>query len=212
MSSVFVVVDSDSTFLGTGKTVDLLRKITDYQLTLARHCNPLTLLPGNMKIGEALNDFIESGIDFYATYLDLNNFKPFNDKYGYKKGDEILKLLGELVSRNIQPGLDFVGHLGGDDFVVFMRSNDWRQRCEKIGQQFANQSQTHYPPEALAENGFWSVDRRGKKDFFPLVGITMGVCAIKSAETVEGSQVADQLTQAKAEAKKLPANTPQLIR
>src|SRR5690606_42027009 len=75
---------------------------------------------------------IWAGADFRLAYIDINDFKPFNDHYGYSLGDEVIRCLAAAVLAATHPGGDFVGHIGGDDFVVLFRGDGWRAECEDI--------------------------------------------------------------------------------
>ena len=89
----------------------------------ARYANPLTSLPGNIPISQHIAALIESGEPFATCYCDLNNFKPFNDVYGYWRGDDMIRLCADIIRRNSDPQRDFVGHVGGDDFVMLAISS-----------------------------------------------------------------------------------------
>ncbi|MBF0471529.1 MAG: EAL domain-containing protein, partial [Gammaproteobacteria bacterium] len=112
-------------YVGIGHIVDLLRVITARQIQNARYANPLTGLPGNIPINDLLNEYLALNHEFVVVYVDLDNFKPFNDVYGYAMGDEVIKGTASLLSTHCNPESDFVGHVGGDDFVLVMISDDW---------------------------------------------------------------------------------------
>jgi diguanylate cyclase (GGDEF)-like protein len=100
-----------------GNGHDLLRLISTLQMNAARYANPLTLLPGNTPICEQIDLLIQASASFVVCYLDLDHFKPFNDVYGFQKGDEVIQLTARLISKACGM-FDFVGHIGGDDFIV----------------------------------------------------------------------------------------------
>src|SRR3546814_20755996 len=115
-------------FIGVGTGFDLIREITQMQIHAARYANPLTQLPGNVPIDEHIEALLLSEEPFAVCYGDLDHFKPFNDLYSYRKGDEVIQITAGLLSENADPGLDFVGHIGGADFVVIFKRPDWRAR------------------------------------------------------------------------------------
>ena len=119
-------------YLGLGRSIDLLRQITAQQIQMAKQANPLTGLPGNREIQAHLSQLVNRRRTFIACHLDLDNFKPFNDTYGYQQGDQVLLHVATTIQRNIRPRMDFVGHIGGDDYVLLLRSRDWSIRLLSI--------------------------------------------------------------------------------
>ena len=106
--------------------------MTKTRIEAARHANPLTFLPGNIPISRHIQRLLESGTDFVACYAHLNNFKPFNDHYGYWRGDQMIRLVARLATTHCDARRDFVGHVGGDDFMLIFQSSNWLQRCKNI--------------------------------------------------------------------------------
>ena len=121
----FIITDQGR-YLGVASGQDLLRELTQMQITAARYANPLTLLPGNVPINEHIEQLLQAGTPFYACYCDLDNFKPYNDVYSYRHGDEMIQLAGRILSWACDPKLDFIGHIGGDDFILLMQSRDFQ--------------------------------------------------------------------------------------
>src|SRR5690606_21045238 len=113
----FIITD-DGAFLGVGTGFDLLREITQMQMEAARYANPLTQLPGNVPVNEHLDALTATGEAFAVCYADLDHFKPFNDLYGYRSGDEAIQLTARVLADYVDPELDFLGHIGGDDFIM----------------------------------------------------------------------------------------------
>ncbi|HSN71423.1 MAG TPA: bifunctional diguanylate cyclase/phosphodiesterase [Steroidobacteraceae bacterium] len=130
------VITRDGRYVGMGATMNLLRQMTEQQLNMARQSNPLTLLPGNAVIHKKLECALQADQRFLACYVDLDGFKSYNDRYGYLQGDQVILQLATLLRRSISRRLDFVGHVGGDDFVLLMRSRDWRARIVSVLESF----------------------------------------------------------------------------
>jgi EAL domain-containing protein (putative c-di-GMP-specific phosphodiesterase class I)/GGDEF domain-containing protein len=137
LSDGFIVTENGR-YIGLGTGDQLVRSVTEVRMEAARHANPLTFLPGNIPISLHIKRLLDSGAVFTACYLDMNNFKPFNDHYGYWRGDEMIRLLARLVVAHCDAQRDFVGHVGGDDFLVLFQSEDWQRRCELIISEFAD--------------------------------------------------------------------------
>ena len=82
-----------------------------------------------MLIDEWIRVLLHTDADFHVAYFDLNYFKPYNDKYDYSRGDQLIIWLGELLIQHTNKYSDRVGHIGGDDFVVIFQSDDWKLKC-----------------------------------------------------------------------------------
>lgn len=188
--------------LATGES--LVRAVTERRVEAARHANPLTMLPGNIPITEHIARLLKSGRQFAACYFDLNNFKPFNDIYGYWRGDEMIKLAAETILANADRSLDFVGHVGGDDFVVLFQSDDWMQRCRCTIDAFGSRARALFSEEDLAREGFQSEDRHGVQRFFPLTAIAVGAVLADSSRYANAEDVASSAAAAKKIAKLSP--------
>lgn len=197
-----LIITQDNCYLGMGNLRDLLKRITELKIQNAKYANPLTMLPGNVPINNELERLLKETSDFYVAYFDLNNFKPFNDCYGYSKGDQVIRLLGELLTQHAKKGDNFVGHVGGDDFVVIFRSADWKLACERILREFDEEVRDLYSPKDLQNEGLWATDRQGTRSFFPLLGLAIGVVHPDPYRCGSYHEVAELAAMAKKEAKK----------
>lgn len=199
----FIIV-SNGRYLGMGRVIDVLRQITELKIRQARHANPLTLLPGNVPIHECLGRLLSNQQDAHLCYVDLDGFKPFNDIYGYGKGDEVLLGLAQVLRDICDPRCDFVGHIGGDDFMLVLRSSDWRERLYRLNQRFQNLSRHFYRAEHLAEGGFSAPDRDGLWRKHGLLNISIGVLHLPATGhgITDPAELADKASRAKHEAKK----------
>lgn len=199
----FIIVDQ-GIYKGLGRGIDVLRQITELKLQQARHANPLTLLPGNIPIQQCLQRLLERQVDARLCYIDLDNFKPFNDIYGYGKGDEILLGLAQLLRELCDPRCDFVGHIGGDDFMLVMRSDDWHARLQQLDQRFQQLCRTLYRDEHIQANGFTAPDREGKWRHHDLLNLSIGVISLPGhqANLYDAARLAELASRAKHDAKK----------
>jgi GGDEF domain-containing protein len=200
------IVTQDGRYLGIGKPKTLLRNITEQQIRFAQYANPLTQLPGNVPIYETIDALLMSGTAFVMAYFDLNAFKPYNDFYGYSKGDDVIKCVAEIIQDHVDPIDDFVGHIGGDDFVVVFRSIDWRMRCERILQWFSQQVAAFYDRNDWQKGGIWSEDRRGDKRFFEPLSLSVGVVCPDPLLCKSHHAIAALAADAKHQAKRLGGN------
>lgn len=206
LSNGFIITEQGR-YLGMGTGHDLMREITQMQINAARYANPLTLLPGSVPVDEHIGRLLHSNARFTACYFDLDHFKPYNDVYGYRRGDDLIQLTGRLLTEHCDPNRDFIGHIGGDDFIVLFQSRDWEERCQGILTAFAHASAGCYRPEDRARGGYESEDRRGQKVFHPLVSLSIGAVRIEPGQYVSHHRIATAATEAKMQAKKMPGNS-----
>jgi diguanylate cyclase (GGDEF)-like protein len=195
------IVTENGLYVGLGTGDQLVRSVMETRIESARHANPLTFLPGNTPISQHIEQLLNKGVDFMACYADLNNFKPFNDQYGYWRGDEMIRLVARLALAHCDPQRDFVGHIGGDDFIILYQSTDWQLQCEKIIREFALQAMTLFDAPARAAGGIHAEDRHGIARFFPLTTLSIGAVKIRQGQYISAAQVASVAAQAKHDAK-----------
>jgi len=172
-----------------------------------RERNPLTGLPGQVSIQEHVTNLLARGTPFALIYLDLDRFKGFNDYYGYPKGDEVIKLcadvLVEAVTRNGSP-VDFVGHIGGDDFVVVCSPSAAKEVTDAIMAQFEERVQRLFAPEDLARGYYVVIDRQGHKVQQPCkIYVTMAVVLNEDRHYSSYVQMVDVATELKKYGKTL---------
>ncbi len=196
----FIVVENGR-YVGLGSGDQLVRSVTETRIEAARHANPLTFLPGNIPLTQHIERLLKSGANFVACYADLNHFKPFNDRYGYWRGDEMLRLLSRTAVEHCDQRQDFVGHVGGDDFVILFQSEDWRERCEQIVATFNDLARQLFDEEAMAAGGFEAEDRYGAQRFFPLTTLSIGAVKVEGLRPRSAEQIASQAALVKHVAK-----------
>jgi GGDEF domain-containing protein len=188
------------------RVIDLLRRITEEQIQSARYSNPLTSLPGNVPIYDCVNGLLNSRRFFVLCYVDIDDFKPFNDFYGYSRGDEALVAVGRELRICASPRLDFVGHVGGDDFVVVFRSPDWQERMARAMGAIQRATRELYHPEHLLQGGLQSRDRHGIERRFPLLSVSVAAMVCDSAPECTAEDLAYLIAPIKARAKRVPGN------
>jgi diguanylate cyclase (GGDEF)-like protein len=203
----FVIVDDDNHYTGVGSLIDLLKAVTEYRITAARHANPLTMLPGNLRINQQIDTLLSANSSFALAYCDVDNFKPFNDTYGYARGDDVIREIGQILSRYSQLDLDFVGHIGGDDFIVIFRSIDWESRCKKVLDSFQGRALRFYDEEHRAHGGISAIDRSGNQQFFDFISISIGVIQVNHKYFNSHKEVASISSEVKKQAKKIKGNS-----
>ncbi len=202
----FIITDQGR-YIGLGTGQDLLREITNMQIETARYANPLTLLPGNVPINEHIDHLLQSGASFAVCYCDLDNFKPYNDVYGYRKGDEMIQFTGKLLNNVCDLRRDFIGHIGGDDFILVMQSADWEKRCNQALTSFAQTSLVLFEQKHRSVGGYPSEDRQGRIVHHPLPTLSIGVISASAESFHSHHEVAEAAAIAKKMAKKRPGNS-----
>ena len=168
-------------------------------LTKNRTVSPLTGLPGNVQIQTEMKKRLLNKDTFAIIYFDLDNFKAYNDVYGFANGDEIIKFTARTISKHIhqiEGGDNFIGHVGGDDFVSIVGQTDYDALCQGIIDEFDKYAVDYYN-DIDVERGFVEVaNRRGIIEQFPLTTISIAVLEVDSKiykTTLEIGEVAGQI-------------------
>ncbi len=201
------IITAGGRYIGVASGQALLRELTQMQLEAARYANPLTLLPGNVPINEHIGRLLQANTPFVACYCDLDYFKPFNDTYGYRKGDEMIQLTARVLSWACDPKLDFIGHIGGDDFILLMQSRDWQTRCEQALRSFEQAASLMFNADHLSAGGYTSEGRDGTIRFHPLTSLSIGAIRVEPGQFSSHHEVSATMTDAKKMAKKTHGNS-----
>ncbi|MFA4984507.1 MAG: response regulator [Candidatus Omnitrophota bacterium] len=168
--------------------------------------NPLTRLPGNISILNELGRRIEDKSPFAVCYLDLDKFKSFNDKYGFEHGDEVIRETARILIRTVKElgdKDDFIGHIGGDDFVIVTRPVTADKLCEKVIADFDATIPSFYN-ETDRKNGYiLAHDRQGKSRKIPLMSISIGVVTNESRKIEHVAEIGEIGAELKSYAKKV---------
>ncbi|MDT8371017.1 MAG: bifunctional diguanylate cyclase/phosphodiesterase [Gammaproteobacteria bacterium] len=205
--SIFIITEHDH-YRGIGSLMDLLRQITDLQITTARHANPLSGLPGNVPISEHITDALHDKRDAVMCYFDLDNFKPYNDIYGFGKGDKVISKTAKILLDKIDPDYDFVGHVGGDDFIILFESEDWQQRCHAILDAFTSLHPELYNDQDIENGGITALDRYGNSTFYPLLCLSIGAVRLLDFDKIRTeADLTEHASKAKSMAKKQTGNS-----
>jgi diguanylate cyclase (GGDEF)-like protein len=172
--------------------------------------SPLTRLPGNIAIERVLDQRLKSGSSFAFCYADLDNFKPFSDHYGYAKGSELLRVTGDLIQETVKAKGDagsFVGHVGGDDFVMVLSTDRAAEVCEAVINAFDSEVVKHFKEEDLALGGIEGCDRYGVHRFFPITTISIAVIICGGDEFGTAVDIARASAQVKDSVKETPGSS-----
>lgn len=168
--------------------------------------NPLTRLPGNVAILKELARRIENESLFAVCYLDLDKFKAYNDKYGFEHGDEVIRSTARIIIAATQqcgnPD-DFIGHIGGDDFVVVTTPLVVDNLCKKIIEDFEKTAPSFYNETDRQKGYIIALDRKGARQKVPLLSISIGVVTNEFRKIEHVAQVSEIGAELKAAAKRL---------
>ncbi|MGO4324761.1 bifunctional diguanylate cyclase/phosphodiesterase [Pseudomonas sp. KB_12] len=207
------IITLNGGYLGLGRVIDVLKLITELKIQQARYANPLTLLPGNVPIQQCLTRLLQQRQESVICYVDIDSFKPFNDIYGYGRGDEVLLCLAQCLNERIDPSRDFVGHIGGDDFLLVLGPEDWRRRLDQLLSDFQTHCRRFYRPEHLESGCFTALNRQGVRQEFALLSLSIGVVHLRAeaCEELDASQLAELASQAKHHAKEILGGSVYLV-
>jgi len=196
------IVTENGHYAGIGTGEQLVRSVTETRIEAARHANPLTFLPDNIPISQHIERLLKKNVLFTVCYADLNHFKPFNDCYGYWRGDEMIRLLAQVSASCCDTQADFLGHVGGDDFIMLFQSPDWRIRCDRLVQTFNAKALEMYEDSVRQAGGIEAEDRHGVMRFFPCTTVSVGAVVIDGSQFSHAEDVANVAALAKHDAKR----------
>lgn len=203
-----VIVTKNGTYIGVVTVQNLMNSLTRIQLEFAKGANPLTGLPGNNAIEEEIKTYLASERPFILVYLDLDNFKSYNDKYGFDQGDRLLlftsKILTSVCRKHGEPD-DFVGHLGGDDFILITSLDSADRICRHIIRYFDRLVPGYYSDEDRLNKGIMGRDREGREKWFPFISISMALVEC-SSKTNDINTISKNAADLKKYAKSLPGS------
>ena len=181
-----------------------------YRTTIALDANPLTRLPGNTSIISAIQRLLSGGADFALAYLDMDNFKPYNDKYGFSRGDEMLLMTARLIANTVRTQHcepSFVGHIGGDDFVFILSLDAMENACKSLVRDFDAIVPSFYDPDDRARRSIISFDRQGHELSFPILSISIAVVLNVNSRFTHYAELSHVAGQIKKIAKATPGST-----
>jgi len=172
--------------------------------------NPLTHLPGNTSIMEEIQSWIDSGKVFAVGYADIDKFKAYNDKYGFEKGDEVIRGLARILIKQVREvaGPDtFIGHIGGDDFVFITEDNIIDKTCESIIGEYDRKVLSFYTKKDLEQGYIISKDRQGNEKQFDMLSVSIGIVSSATQDITHVAQIGEIGAELKKVAKSTDGST-----
>jgi diguanylate cyclase (GGDEF)-like protein len=181
----------------------------------ARDLSPLTGLPGNFKITAEIEACIREGRDFALVHGDLDNFKAFNDHYGFMRGDEVIRFCARCFTEaaaTLGIGDAFVGHIGGDDFLAIIPPDMAEPFCKEVVERFDDGILDLYDTADALRGYIEVIDRRGERYAFPVVSLSLGVASTEVREIGSQWEASAIAVEMKEFAKKQPGSTYRIDR
>jgi diguanylate cyclase (GGDEF)-like protein len=200
----YIIVVKDSLYYGVVTIKDLLEKTTQMEVNYAKHLNPLTGLPGNMLIECKLTESLSGGKPYSILYIDIDNFKVYNDVYGFEAGDKMLQTLAHIITgcvSKITRGSNFVGHIGGDDFVIVIDGYEIDELCGSIIAMFRQKLGSFYNRETLEKGYVVAKNRRGKEEHFGLATLSIACVTNNGRHFKDAVELTEYASKIKAQCK-----------
>ena len=172
--------------------------------------SPLTGLPGNVRIEEEIDGRVERVEDFAILYVDLDHFKAYNDHYGFMRGDQVIQFTAQLLqdaSREISGGEAFVGHVGGDDFVVVVAPGMAAVVAQAIVERFDVEAPERYDDIDRAQGFIEVTNRRGELQRFPLLSVSIGIATTEMRRFQHYAEAVAVATEMKSFTKAAPGSS-----
>jgi diguanylate cyclase (GGDEF)-like protein len=190
---------------------ELLARIKGHRRRAAQQPvrNPLTGLAGNVLLTEELKYRLKRPDHFAYLYVDLDNFKAFNDTYGPARGDRVIKLVADVLTEAVRAygtGTDFIGHIGGDDFAVLTSPDVLDNLCRHIIDIFDQRVRALYDPADLERGYLQGTDRQGVPRRFPIISISIGVATNRQRTFVDHEELSRVAAEMKQFAKQEPGS------
>ncbi len=174
-----------------------------------RQLNPLTGLPGNLAIDGAIDDRLLSGESFAVAWIDLDNFKVYNDRYGYYAGDQVLEATGRLLVQVVERcggERGFAGHIGGDDFVMVVPQEEMERAGRVMVEGFDALAPTFYPQEDRERGFIAAVSRTGEEKAFPLVSVSVAIVPCPAGRFAHPGEISEVAGEIKHFLKQVPGS------
>lgn len=187
---------------------ELISRVHNTLLRIDRNrwANPLTGLPGNIEIQSEINQRIAQNLKFAVLYLDVDNFKSYNDVYGFARGDRAIKMIADILADTVHtfgsPG-DFIGHIGGDDYVVITTPEYADVLCEIVIKEFGEKIPELYSKEDREAGFIYTTNRRGYMTKYPVMTLSIAVVTNEHRELLNHIHVSEISAELKQKAKSI---------
>ena len=201
----FITVTRGGQYCGIVTIKDLLVKTIEIEVNNATQLNPLTSLPGNTLIERALSNMLYERREGCVLYFDIDNFKAYNDVYGFENGDRVIRHLAGCITQAL-PEDQFLGHVGGDDFVAIAEPEEAEPICRSVIEAFDRTVLDFYSPEDAASGYILSRDRHGCEEQFPVVSISIAGVRSGTGRFSDIYALSAEASRVKKECKRIPGS------
>ncbi len=204
-----IVITEKGKFIGTVSVQKMLDALARVQVEMAKGANPLTGLPGNVAIEKEINRRANAKLASSLIYVDLDNFKVFNDAYGFEKGDRVLLFTSKVLTEAVNTmgrGDDFVGHIGGDDFVIICEPASAEALCSKIIGLFGEGAPGYYSQQDSDRGYIVGMGRDGTENRFPLLSVSIGIVECEFKNSIRMEELGHRVAEVKKYAKSVSGN------
>lgn len=205
-----IFVASDNKYIGTVTVKDLLNAAIKIQVKRASEASPLTGLPGNAAIQSKLSYVVHTEEAFTLIYLDLDNFKAYNDAYGFTNGDKMIKIVADTMQECCIEE-DFFGHIGGDDFVIITHALNIQKLCDEIILVFSRAIKPLYSEEDWDQGYIVSTNRNGFFDQFPIATLSIAAVRCGTGDFNNMENLSQKITHAKKKCKQIIGNAVVIV-
>jgi EAL domain-containing protein (putative c-di-GMP-specific phosphodiesterase class I)/GGDEF domain-containing protein len=205
-----IVVEKEGKYSGIVTIKDLLDSSTKVEVDIAMHSNPLTGLPGNLLIEKEILSRIFGILPYCILYFDLDSFKAYNDAYGFQNGDKMLALVADII-KSCTVKNEFLGHIGGDDFIVICDYHEGENYCKSVLEQFSAKVTALYRDDDVKNGFIVSKNRHGVTENFPLASLSIAGISNKTKTYQNIDGFSNDIAQLKKKCKKQPGNYFEII-
>ena len=205
-----IIVTSNELLQGVVSVQNLLDAMTRIRLELAKGANPLTGLPGNIAIEQEHSKYARNNKPFSVIFIDLDNFKSYNDKYGFEKGDEVLIYTANILKNGLEECCkndNFLGHIGGDDFIIFTTDDTVDCLCNYLIEKFDSGINNLYNLEDRKAGGITACDRSGQERWFTFISVSVAVLDCTAETGKDMKDISGKGAKLKQYAKSIPGSS-----
>lgn len=204
-----IVVTENGVFAGAISVQKMLDYLAEAQIQIAMGANPLTGLPGNVVIEQEISRRITENVPSSLIYIDLDNFKVFNDAYGFDHGDRMIRFTAQVLRETVRtsgsPG-DFIGHIGGDDFIIIAERRNGPEIARAITERFETKIPDFYEEEDRKRGFIVGKGRDGIEKKFPFVSVSIGIVDCAFERGVSMNELSHRVAEVKKYAKSISGN------